>query len=371
VLVACGGDDGDAVRERVPEALHAVDPDEQIAEIFDVLQRIELAVRRSDPALLVASVAPGYTEVACHARRYDDRAAAASARLRRGANKAWTVTLSNDLAMAWAISTGSPTVNLEVFERRGDAWLLVAGGISAAAPACDAPAGSRPISVPPSASSTLTLAVDAPRVWCGRWRDNEDASQKDWSDDDDDLVSKLDLDRDGTDDFTQSAPPTPTSGHMAWRVGPSSLAIVERRAAGWQIAASLLAAEVCEEQPSKRRGRVVVTTTTVEVLDKVYFEANDASIKPAQGPTLDAIASTLEGNPDVRVIGLLSHADPGERDPFTLSEQRGLAVREYLRGKGIAVDRLEVHFFGNAAPSGKDAAANRRVEFLIIKRNKN
>jgi outer membrane protein OmpA-like peptidoglycan-associated protein len=72
----------------------------------------------------------------------------------------------------------------------------------------------------------------------------------------------------------------------------------------------------------------------------------------------------------VRVEG---HTDDVGEDAFnqTLSDGRAAAVRDYLIGKGVAVDRLEAQGFGETRPiadnttkAGKEQ--NRRVEFVIV-----
>src|SRR5690606_7537642 len=50
------------------------------------------------------------------------------------------------------------------------------------------------------------------------------------------------------------------------------------------------------------RGRVVVTDTKIEILDKIYFEYDSDVIQPRSYPILDAIVATLQGNPDIRLI---------------------------------------------------------------------
>jgi OmpA-OmpF porin, OOP family len=123
------------------------------------------------------------------------------------------------------------------------------------------------------------------------------------------------------------------------------------------------------------RGRVVVTDTKIEILDKVYFEYNKAIIKSESYPILDAVAATLEGNPDIQAVEVQGHTDERGNDAYnlSLSDQRAKAVKAYLVEKGIAEDRLEGQGYGETQPidrrSNEQAwAKNRRVEFLILKR---
>jgi outer membrane protein OmpA-like peptidoglycan-associated protein len=123
------------------------------------------------------------------------------------------------------------------------------------------------------------------------------------------------------------------------------------------------------------RGRVVVTDTNIEILDKVYFEYNRATIKSESFPILDAVAGTLQGNPDIARLEIQGHTDERGNDNYNmrLSEARAKSVLEYLVDKGVEASRLQSHGYGETQPldprSNEQAwAKNRRVEFLIIKR---
>ncbi len=123
------------------------------------------------------------------------------------------------------------------------------------------------------------------------------------------------------------------------------------------------------------RGRVVVTDTKIEILDKVYFEYNKAVIKPESYPILDAVAATLEGNPDILLVEIQGHTDERGSDSYNLdlSDRRAAAVRKYLIDKGIDPGRLQSQGYGESQPvdrrHNEEAwAKNRRSEFLILKR---
>jgi outer membrane protein OmpA-like peptidoglycan-associated protein len=123
------------------------------------------------------------------------------------------------------------------------------------------------------------------------------------------------------------------------------------------------------------RGRVVVTDTKIEILDKIYFEYNKATIKSQSFPILDAIVATLEGNPDIALIEIQGHTDERGSDSYNLdlSDRRAASVRTYLTDRGISGDRIQSQGYGETQPlearSNEAAwAKNRRVEFLILKR---
>ncbi len=130
-----------------------------------------------------------------------------------------------------------------------------------------------------------------------------------------------------------------------------------------------------DEDGCPDRGRVVVTDTKIEILDKVYFEYNKAVIKSESFPILDAVAATLEGNPDIQLIEIQGHTDERGNDAYnlSLSDKRAKSVVKYLADKGIAADRLEGQGYGETQPIERKSteqayAKNRRVEFLILKR---
>ena len=131
-----------------------------------------------------------------------------------------------------------------------------------------------------------------------------------------------------------------------------------------------------DEDGCPDRGRVVVTDTKIEILDKIYFEYNSDVIKKQSYPILDAIAGTLKGNPDIRLLEIQGHTDERGSDSYNLelSGRRAASVRRYLTENGVEAKRLQSQGYGETQPldprSNEQAwAKNRRVEFLIIKRS--
>ncbi|GAB4526367.1 MAG: hypothetical protein Tsb0020_44190 [Haliangiales bacterium] len=128
-----------------------------------------------------------------------------------------------------------------------------------------------------------------------------------------------------------------------------------------------------DEDGCPDRGRVVVTDTNIEILDKVYFEYNSSVIKKESFPILDAVAGTLNGSPDIQLVEIQGHTDARGSDSYNLrlSGERARSVRTYLIDKGnVAPERLEANGYGETQLIDKGNneaahAANRRVEFLI------
>ncbi|RMH45000.1 MAG: OmpA family protein [Deltaproteobacteria bacterium] len=132
---------------------------------------------------------------------------------------------------------------------------------------------------------------------------------------------------------------------------------------------------VDDEDGCPDRGRVIVTDTNIEILDKIYFEYNKAVIKPKSYPILDAIIATLQGNPDILLVEIQGHTDERGSDAYNLdlSQRRAQAVMDYLVKGGVDPSRLRAQGYGERQPvdprhNEQAWAKNRRVEFLILKR---
>jgi outer membrane protein OmpA-like peptidoglycan-associated protein len=124
------------------------------------------------------------------------------------------------------------------------------------------------------------------------------------------------------------------------------------------------------------QGRVVVTDTNIEILDKIFFEFDSDVIKSESYDILDAVAATLDGNPDIELVEIQGHTDSQGNDAYNLdlSDRRAASVKRYLVEKGIDEGRLTSQGYGETQPIDKKKnekayAKNRRVEFLIIKRS--
>jgi outer membrane protein OmpA-like peptidoglycan-associated protein len=120
------------------------------------------------------------------------------------------------------------------------------------------------------------------------------------------------------------------------------------------------------------RGRVVVTDTNIEVLDKIYFRSGSAEIRPEQLPIVEAIAATLSGNADIQELEIQGHASDEESNVWDLSGRRAFAVKSALESRGVST-RLVARPYGATLPVDQQTtemarAKNRRAEFLILKR---
>jgi OmpA-OmpF porin, OOP family len=123
------------------------------------------------------------------------------------------------------------------------------------------------------------------------------------------------------------------------------------------------------------KGRVIVHKGKLEILDKIYFETDKDEIKPVSFPLLDAIAATLNGNPQIELIEIQGHADERGDDAHNLdlTERRAHSVRVALEQRNVLPGRLKSHGYGETKPictqHNEDCwSQNRRVEFIILKR---
>ncbi|MBL0356628.1 MAG: OmpA family protein [Chitinophagaceae bacterium] len=105
----------------------------------------------------------------------------------------------------------------------------------------------------------------------------------------------------------------------------------------------------------------------------IYFDVNQATVKPASFATLKEIAQVLKDNPTVK-IRIVGHTDSDGDDAanLDLSKHRAAAVRqELLNNFGIEPARIETDGKGELQPiAANDTAANkaknRRVEFVKL-----
>lgn len=102
----------------------------------------------------------------------------------------------------------------------------------------------------------------------------------------------------------------------------------------------------------------------------IYFDYDQAHIRPEYVTILNAHAALLAAYPELRVR-LEGHADErGTREyNVALSEQRGKTVRDFLRLKGVRAQQMEVIGYGEEVPAsfGQDEKSwekNRRVELI-------
>ena len=125
--------------------------------------------------------------------------------------------------------------------------------------------------------------------------------------------------------------------------------------------------------PAPKEQLAELTTESIVIRDKVFFETGKSTILPRSYNLLDQVASILIENPQVKLVRVEGHTDDVGKaaDNDTLSQERAQSVRQYLVQKGISASRLDAKGFGSRRPilpntSNSARARNRRVEFNVV-----
>ena len=125
-------------------------------------------------------------------------------------------------------------------------------------------------------------------------------------------------------------------------------------------------------KPKKKR-KAKLLGKKIEILEKVMFDYNKATIKVESHELLNDVAEVIKENPSITKISVEGHTDSDGSDKYNkdLSQKRANAVKKYLVKAGIAEDKLEAVGYGeerpiadNSTDEGKEK--NRRVEFNIV-----
>jgi MYXO-CTERM domain-containing protein len=120
--------------------------------------------------------------------------------------------------------------------------------------------------------------------------------------------------------------------------------------------------------------RVIVSATSLEILDRVHFATGQARIEKRSYPLLDQVAAVIQSHPHLLLIQVEGHTDDrgGAAYNILLSQARATAVADYLISKGVERDRLVARGYGPTRPVDSNGtltgrAANRRVAFTVVK----
>lgn len=108
--------------------------------------------------------------------------------------------------------------------------------------------------------------------------------------------------------------------------------------------------------------------------NQITFGFDQSNVQSAFYPVLDNVSGVLNQYPST-FIDIVGHTDSVGSDSYNLklSQQRAASVRRYLMGQGVDGDRMISEGYGEERPiednrTSEGRAANRRVEFLIIKK---
>ena len=109
----------------------------------------------------------------------------------------------------------------------------------------------------------------------------------------------------------------------------------------------------------------------IDIANEVSFDFGRAEIKPTFRSTLDKVGGVLQRYPN-SIVHVVGHTDSVGSDAYNqqLSEQRALAVIDYLASIGVARDRLRSEGRGESEPRDTNATEagrqlNRRVELYV------
>lgn len=103
----------------------------------------------------------------------------------------------------------------------------------------------------------------------------------------------------------------------------------------------------------------------------ISFDTGSARIKSGFFPILDSFAASLQNNPGTQVT-IVGHTDDTGSDTINnpLSVNRAASTRDYLAGKGVPYQRIQIDGRGSYEPevpndSPANRARNRRVEIYV------
>jgi OOP family OmpA-OmpF porin len=87
---------------------------------------------------------------------------------------------------------------------------------------------------------------------------------------------------------------------------------------------------------------------------------------------LGQVAATLKAHPEILRIKINVHVNPEGKDAKekAMTEERAMAIREWLIKAGISADRVSGAGLGGTKPllKGKKSPVNERVEIVILER---
>ncbi len=100
-------------------------------------------------------------------------------------------------------------------------------------------------------------------------------------------------------------------------------------------------------------------------LTTVYFDFDDASVRPEARETLSGTAQCIQKAPPARGVFIEGHTDASGTEEYNiaLSERRAQTVADYLARLGVDPARFHVVPKGETVPAGAGEDRDRRVEF--------
>ncbi|HEX7860692.1 MAG TPA: OmpA family protein [Verrucomicrobiae bacterium] len=107
----------------------------------------------------------------------------------------------------------------------------------------------------------------------------------------------------------------------------------------------------------------------------IYFDFDRSAIRASEQPKIDAVATYVKNNPNVKQIIVEGHCDERGTEEYnrSLGERRANAAREYLLQKhGLSSDKVTTVSFGEDRPASLERteegyAKNRRGQFVVVR----
>ncbi|MFN0247210.1 MAG: choice-of-anchor D domain-containing protein [Kofleriaceae bacterium] len=122
--------------------------------------------------------------------------------------------------------------------------------------------------------------------------------------------------------------------------------------------------------PDPGDSAIALTPSAVELLETIDFKG--AELKPIASRVLGQVAATLKAHPEIVRIKIIVHVNPEGKDAKekATTEERAMAIREWLIKAGISPDRVSGAGLGGTKPliKGKKSPVNERVEIVILER---
>jgi OOP family OmpA-OmpF porin len=123
--------------------------------------------------------------------------------------------------------------------------------------------------------------------------------------------------------------------------------------------------------PAHEVPRVTLTRKQIELEEKVFFVPGQSRVRTDSFEVLNWVAKVILDHPELPLIVVGAHVDDRVANAQRLTQDRAVAVREYLIQRGVAPARLQAKGYGsersiasNATSIGREA--NRRIEFTIV-----
>lgn len=122
----------------------------------------------------------------------------------------------------------------------------------------------------------------------------------------------------------------------------------------------------CDEDGCPDRSHICIEQSRIQIMEYVFFARRSSSLQPVSTPILEALAATLNGNPQLTLVALIGEADPHEPRRQGLALARAQAVLEAMVARGVIRERLVAE--ADPAPVHEPSEPPeqwRRVRFVI------